>query len=162
MNTSASPPVVAELEQVFGLPSEAGFGSAVFFHPTTATDSGSLEVEGQAIYRTFCGDLWEKFGAENWLATWELLHERPDGETGDIVTEIEAIRDPEAGSAAQMLLDAGPDPNRAASALRAAFNDSSMVRLQIFKIGDGGAMSGAIIAAETKATARVFLIILLD
>lgn len=161
MNTSPIASVIAELEEVFGAPSDAGFGSAVFSSPATATHSQSLEAEGKAIYQKFCGDIWEKFGVENWLATWKLLHERPAGGVGDIVTEIQAIRDPESGSAAQMLLD-GADPDRAAAALRAAFNDTSLVRLQIFKIGDGGAMSGAIIAAETNAGARFFLIILLD
>lgn len=153
---------VAELEDVFGSASDAGFGSAVFVSPGGGTDAPSLEAESQHIYQSFCGPKWTSHGVENWLSTWKLLHQRPVGGGGDIVAEIEAIRDPESGSAAQMLLDAGPEPDRAAATLRAAFNDGEVSQLQIFKIGDGGAMSGAIIAAEWPARVRVFLIILLD
>lgn len=164
MNTDLRPrpPAVVELEDVFGGDSQAGFGSAVFFRPASESAAESLEVASKAIYQRFCGDSWEEFGIENWLGTWKLLHERPIGGTGDVVREIEGIRDPESGSAAQMLLDAGPDPDRNIAALRTAFNAPEISQLKIFKIGDGGSMSGAIIAAETTANVRFFLIILLD
>jgi len=162
MNSEPLPATIAELEMVFGKASDAGFGSAVFFSPPTDAVSGSLETESKAIYQTFCGEIWEEFGVENWLANWKVLLERPPGSGGDIVAEIQSIRDPESGSAAQLLLDAGPDPDRAEATLRAAFNDPGISQLQIFKIGDGGAMSGVIIAAETSTKVRYFLIILLD
>ncbi|MDP1561108.1 MAG: hypothetical protein Q8M16_06900 [Pirellulaceae bacterium] len=162
MNTGLRPADVLELEDVFGGDSQAGFGSAVFFMPVRDSAAGSLELESKSFYQRFCGDIWEEFGVENWLGTWKLLHERPVGGSGDIVAEIEGIRDPESGSAAQMLLDAGPDPDRAIAALRTAFNDPGITQLKIFKIGDGGSMSGAIIAAENNANVRLFLIILLD
>ena len=153
---------IENLEQVFGSASEAGFGSAVFVRQSSETEPRSLETDGRDVYRIFCGDNWDGFGVDNWLANWKLLHERLPGREGDIIAEIQAIRDPEAGSAAQMLLESGPDPEHAENVLRSAFNAGNISQLQIFKIGDGGAMSGAIIAAETNANRRVFLIILLD
>ncbi|MBL8889082.1 MAG: hypothetical protein JNL67_03830 [Planctomycetaceae bacterium] len=162
MNTDLRPTGLAELEEMFGAASDAGFGSAVFFSSGDRAAERSLEAEGLQVYEKFCGKKWTKFGVENWLSNWKLLHERPIQDGGDIVAEIEAIRDPESGSAAQMLLDAGPDVERAATTLRTVFNDPDIARLQIFKIGDGGAMSGAIIAAQWPVGVRVFLIILLD
>lgn len=155
-------PKVVELEDVFGSASDSGFGSAVFFTQGSGANAKSLEAESRRVYQSFCGEKWTSFGEENWLSTWKLLHQRPVGSGGDIVAEIEAIRDPESGSAAQMLLEAGPDTERAAATLRSVFNDAEISQLQIFKIGDGGAMSGAIIAAEWPSGARVLLIILLD
>jgi hypothetical protein len=156
------PASIAELENVFGKASQAGFGSAVFFNPKVDANQASLETESKAIYQTFCGATWQKFGAENWLATWAIVHERPAGSAGDIVSEIGSIADIEARSAAMLLFDAGEDSARAKDALSEAFDDAAIRQLKIFKIGDGAAMSGALIAAETNSDARQFLIILMD
>jgi hypothetical protein len=162
MNTENLQPILRELEDVFGPPSQAGFGSAVFFFPEGPAQPSSLEQHAQQMYQHFCGEIWERFGVDNWLKTWKQLLQRTADSRGHIVKEIEALKDPEAGSAAGLLLDAGGDPSRAQAALAAAFDSPAITGLQIFKIGDGGAMSGALIAAEMATGARLFLIILLD
>jgi len=160
--TENSPSWVSQLEQVFGPASQAAFGSAVFYQADGDAGPAGLEAAARDVYRTFCGELWEEFGVENWLGTWRRLYERPAEQAGDIVHEIQALPAPETRSAALMLWEGGPDPTQAQAALRAAFDTSTVLHLHIYQIGDAGAMSGALLAAETAAGAHCFLIILLD
>ena len=56
------PKFVIELEAAYGVPSQAAFGSAVFYNEMEATDD--LEKSAFETYRYFVGDLWERFGEE--------------------------------------------------------------------------------------------------
>ena len=52
------PVYVTALEAAYGAPSQAGFGSAVFYEPTEAGDD--LAQAALAKYKYFIGDLWER------------------------------------------------------------------------------------------------------
>lgn len=146
-------PAFDRLAQVFGEASQNAFGSAVFFEPGPRT--GSLEQEALGKYEYFCGETWARFGPENWMATWQHLHGRERDSNDGIESELRGLADREAQQAAEMLLETGSE------ALKAAFDDPGMTQLEIFKIGDGGAMSGILIAAEHDS-GRLFLVFLLD
>lgn len=161
------PTWVIELQAVFGPPSSAGFGSGVFYLPAGGVSSpevsaSSLEVSARQAYEQFCGQRWVELGAEQWMGVWRRLYERPAGQAGAVLSEIPALADPESRSAALMLWEGGPEPTRARAALQGAFDSPGVARFQIFKIGDGEAMSGAILAAETTQGEQVCLVILLD
>lgn len=153
------PAWVVALQAVFGPPSAAGFGSAVFYLPA---DGAALETTARQVYERFCGERWGELGAEQWLGVWRLLYDRPAGQPGAVLQEIPALADPESRSAALMLWEGGPEPTAARAALQTAFDSSAVAQFRIYKIGDGEAMSGAILAAETTQGEQVCLVILLD
>ncbi len=53
------PNYVSDLQAIYGAPSQAGFGSAMFYEP--AGESVDLEPIALKIYRHFVGDLWERW-----------------------------------------------------------------------------------------------------
>ena len=53
------------LEAAYGAPSQAGFGSAVFFDQLKPTDT--LADAALAKYKFFVGDLWERYGEDAWI-----------------------------------------------------------------------------------------------
>ncbi|MDG2617385.1 hypothetical protein P7L53_14160 [Thermoleptolyngbya sichuanensis XZ-Cy5] len=70
-----APDCVANLHAIYGPPSQAGFGSAVFYEPL---DSELLEradaLEQMALkhYRYFVSDLWRRCGESAWLTRFFL------------------------------------------------------------------------------------------
>ncbi len=157
----ATPDAIAELEAVYGPPSQAGFGSAIFYEqlePDTDLTEAAL-----AKYRYFVGELWERYGEEAWLEPWRLVYERPAGAQPDIVSELRSITDFDASLSVPMILDNLEDPERARAALAAAFDDPAMTELQVFNLGDGGAMSGILVAGHAPETGMAtYLVFLLD
>jgi len=95
------PVFVVELEAAFGAPSQAGFGSAVFYEATIA--AADLEQVAQAKYRFFVGDLWDRFGSAAWLNTWRLLYTR-SYQRRDIASELLAITDRDARQLAALII----------------------------------------------------------
>lgn len=60
---------VTNLMAVYGAPSQAGFGSAVFdaaIEPGTGVESVALR-----FYKYFVGDLWQQYGEAAWKSTWK-------------------------------------------------------------------------------------------
>lgn len=149
------PAYVTELEQAFGGPSQNAFGSAVFLEPNMEPDQ--LEAQALATYQHFCGDTWARFGEQNWLANWKLVYARNSGSTGRIVDELGALEDRNAKSSAEMLLD----NVESQAAMRTSFDDVEVSQLCVFKIGDGGAMSGLLIAA-VRPEGTVLVVFLMD
>ena len=158
---STKPAYVAALEAAYGAPSQAGFGSAVFYEQLKAADD--LDKAALANYRFFVGDLWERYGEEAWMGPWKEVYTRAAGVTPDIVAELRGIEDADAAISAPMILDAVQDAEAARAALSAAFDDPAVTELRVFNLGDGGAMSGILVAAR-RATAgdATFLVFLLD
>ena len=60
--STAMPADVTDLEAAYGPPSQAGFGSAVFYEPDAAI--GDLPAWSLEKYKVFTGDLWERYGEE--------------------------------------------------------------------------------------------------
>ncbi len=154
------PEYVAQLEAVYGAPSQAGFGSAVFYAPVEQADD--LDAIALKYYRYFVGDLWERFGEAAWMGPWKSVYTRQAGSKPDIVTELRAIADPNARLSAPMILDNISDPEQAQKALSAAYDDATVETLAVYTLGDGEAMSGLLLAGRRKTGETTFLVFLLD
>lgn len=63
---------------------------------------------------------------------------------------------------AGLLLENQEDSEAAAAALQGAFDHPAVCELNVFKISDGAAMSGPLIAANIQETGCLSLILLLD
>lgn len=157
-SSAAKPDYVIALEQLYGAPSQAGFGSAIFYDPLPVTSD--LAEAALARYRFFVGELWERYGEEAWMGPWQQIYTRPPGASGDVVAELRALDDREARQSASLLVD---DVANADDALAAAFDAPDVAELAVYKTGDGGAMSGILVAARRSQTdAAIFLVFLLD
>lgn len=158
-DSSSKPSFVQALETVFGAPSQQAFGSSVFY---IADDQANIEKEAMSRYRYFLGSTWEKLGESNWLSTWELAYERKLGSPPDIVMELKGIPDRNVRMSASLLIENHEDATAAAAALGGAFDQPAVRELKVFKIGDGAAMSGLLIAAIIQGVGCLCLILLLD
>ncbi len=160
-SNETGPQYVTDLEAAYGTPSQAGFGSAVFYEQLNPTDS--LADAALAKYKYFVGDLWERYGEDAWMGPWKMVYTRPADGKRDIVAELRGINDREARMAVENILDNVEDPEKARAALSAAFDDPAVTELAVYNTGDGAAMSGLLVAGcrgETGAT--TFLVFLLD
>ena len=152
---------VAKLEAVYGPPSQAAFGSAVF--TAKLDENRDLEQVAREMYRRFVGDVWERYGEEAWMGPWKQVYARPTGATPDIVGELRGIADQQAATSAPMILDTIDSPEAARAALIAVYDDSAVKDLRVFSIGDGEAMSGLLVAAaRAENDEATFLVFLMD
>jgi hypothetical protein len=158
---AAKPAYLTALEAAYGAPSQAGFGSAVFYEPLRAGDD--LTQAALAKYKHFTGELWERWGEAAWMGPWKEVYVRPTGAKPDIVAELRGITDQDAAISAPMILDSVQDAESARTALSAAFDDPAVTELRVFNLGDGGAMSGILVAGHRGATGvAMFLVFLMD
>lgn len=156
----AQPAYVTALAAAYGPPSQAAFGSAIFYD---SQPPAGLEQAALAKYQYFVGDLWARYGAEAWLGTWQQIYARPQGAERAVVSELRAIKDRSAAQSVELLLDETPDPPAAQQALAAAFDDPAVTELAVYKIGDGAEMAGLLVAARRAATGEtIILAFLLD
>ena len=168
MNPSAEPAAgaekpdeVAALEAAYGVPSQEGFGSAVFYQLLPAATG--IEKAALARYRYFTGELWDRYGEEAWMGPWREVYRRQGNTKADIVNELRGIQDRDARQSATVILDDVDDPDKARAALAAVFDDPALTELVVYTLGDGGAMSGLLVAGRKAATSEaVFLVFLLD
>lgn len=153
------PDSIDKLAAAYGGPSQAAFGSAVFHDKLPAnTDLTRTALDR---YRYFAGKLWNQYGEAAWMETWKEVHVRDSNSKPDIVTELRNIADSTARQSIPMFLDAIKNPETAASALSGAFDDPAVNDLRVFTIGDGGAMSGILIAALRKGTGEATCLVFL-
>jgi hypothetical protein len=152
---------VADLEASYGAPSQAGFGSAVFFEHLKGDDD--LTQAALAKYKYYTGELWERWGEAAWMGPWKEAYVRPAGAKADIVTELRGISDADAALSAPMILDSVQDAEKARAALAAVYDDPAVTEMRVFNLGDGGAMSGILVAGRRGAAGEaVFLVFLMD
>lgn len=155
MSEETRSPTIAQLVKSYGSPSQAGFGSAVF--DEALDPAANLAAAAREKYKYFVGELWERYGEEAWLGPWREVYYRPAGTAPGIVAELRAINDRDVALSASMILDNDP------AALAAVFDDPAVTELRVFNLGDGGAMSGLLIAGRRAATNEAtFLVFLLD
>ena len=155
------PDYVASLEAAYGAPSREGFGSAVFTEQLDAT--GDLAAAALAKYRYFVGDLWERYGEDAWMTPWKEVYVRAAELEPDIVAELRGITDPDARLSVPMILDIVEGAESARAALARAFDDRAVTELRAFNLGDGGAMSGLLVAGRRGAAGEAtFLVFLMD
>ena len=160
-SSQEKPSSVVQLERLFGGPSRAAFGTAVFYEPAVVKTE-ELEQRALANYKYFVGEIWERFGEENWLGTWNLVFAREAGERRQILDELKAIKDPDARLSASTMVDSHEHSEQAQAALSNAFDDPDVCSVQIYKIGDGEAMSGVMIVAQRQVQDALFLVFLMD
>jgi hypothetical protein len=155
------PAYMNALEAAYGPPSQAAFGSAVFYDRIPA--SADLEEAALAKYRTFVGELWERYGEAAWLSQWKEIYARQPDAAADIVAELRGITDRSARLAGALILDEIENAEQARTALASAFDDPAVLALAVYTIGDGAALSGLLIAGHRAETDEaVFLVFLLD
>ena len=159
--TLGKPDYVVELERCYGMPSQEAFGSSVFYDAMDVPE-GSLEQAALAKYKLFAGELWERYGEDNWMAEWEAVYTRHPNTTHDIVAELRSISDRGARFSVSLLIENTDHSAEAQAALSKTFDDSTLSELQVFKIGDGDAMSGILIASRRPNEGSVFLLLLMD
>lgn len=159
--TGAKPAYVTDLEKAYGEPSQAAFGSAVFFeHPKPDT---SLDKEALAKYRYFVGEQWDRLGGdEAWLGAWKRVYNRKAGAEPDIVKELRGIDDVDTRNSVPMILEAVENADKAVEALVAAYDAPRVTDLNVYNIGDGGAMSGLVVAGRRANGETTFLVFLMD
>jgi hypothetical protein len=159
MAIETKPKAVIDLEAAYGAPSQAGFGSAIFYEPL---EGAELEKAALAKYKYFVGELWDRFGEEAWVTSWKEVYRRDAGEKADIVGELRGIQNQEAALSVPMILEniEGADAARAALAL--VYDDPAVTDLRVYTLGDGGAMSGILVAGAKETGEAVFLVFLLD
>jgi hypothetical protein len=155
---SPRPDYVRALEERFGSPNRNGFGSTVLFG--TATNHDDLVRLARDAYRYFAGDLWDKWGEAAWMGAWRLVFERTTSR--DVVAELSKLPDPQARSSADVVLDGTEDPVSSRAVLAEAFDHPAVEDLLVFTIGDGGAMSGLLVAARRTGGEATFLVFLMD
>jgi hypothetical protein len=154
------PDYVTKLESAYGAPSQNGFGSAVFFEQLKPTDK--LEEAALKKYRYFVGEIWERFGEDAWMSAWKQVYTRPAGDASDIVAELKGITDFDASISVPMVLDVVNNAEAARQALSAAYNDSAIKELLVYKLGDGSAMSGILVAGRLSNGETTYLVFLYD
>jgi hypothetical protein len=155
------PAYVNALEAAYGPPSQAAFGSAVFYDRTSA--SADLEQAALAKYRYFVDELWERYGEAAWLSAWQEIYARQPEATADIIAELRSISDRSARLSVSLILDEIENAEQARAALSNVFDDPAVLALSVYTIGDGAALSGLLIAGQRAETDEaVFLVFLLD
>ena len=167
MNTSGTieprvnkPQYVTVLEAAYGEPSQAGFGSAVFYEPVKL--GTTLEQAALQKYKYFVGELWERYGEKAWMSAWKQVYARPAGLKHDIVTELRGITDPGVSGSVEMVLDVVENAEAARKALSNAYDNQQLVELIVYSLGDGAAMSGLLIAGRRSNGETPFLVFLYD
>jgi len=154
------PQYVKDLEAAYGAPSQAGFGSAVFY--AAVDPAKKLEEAALEYYHYFVGDLWERWGEDAWMGPWKEVYARKDGVEPDIVAELKGITDADAKQSVPMILEVVENAEAARKALAAAYDDPAVTELRVYNLGDGEAMSGLLVAGRRDSGDATFLVFLMD
>jgi hypothetical protein len=151
---------VIDLQAAYGAPSQAGFGSAVFYE---SLEGVKLEKAALAKYKFFVGELWDRYGEAAWMKSWKEVYRRKAGSKYDIVSELRGIQNQEAALSVPMILENIEGAEKARLALSSVYDDPTVTDLRVYTLGDGGAMSGLLIAGHRSSNGEaVFLVFLLD
>lgn len=160
-NAAASKPqYVTDLEKAYGPPSQAAFGSAVFF--AKLEPDADLEKEALAKYKYYVGKLWDQYGEDAWMGPWKEVYVRKAGNKKDVVKELNGIEDDSASISVPMILENIDNADAAVGALAAAYDDPAVADFRVYNIGDGAAMSGLLLAGRRENSEATFLVFLLD
>lgn len=150
----------ATLQSVFGPPSQAAFGSAVFTERVDRPQD--LEAAARRCYRHFLGNQWAEAGEAVWMASWQRVYARPRGLRADIAGELRGIQNPAARLSISVLLDGHDKPDAARQALSTVYDDAGMEDVQVYALGDGAARSGLLIAGRAGNGEAALLVFLMD
>jgi len=159
--SSAKPVYVTDLEKAYGAPSQEAFGGAVFFERLKS--DADLEKEALAKYKYFVGEQWDRLGGDKaWLGPWKKVYSRKAGSRHDIAKELNGIEDADASISVPLVLELIQNAEAAVKALAAAYDAPEVTELNAYTIGDGGAMSGLLLAGRRENGEATFLAVLMD
>ena len=97
------------------------------------------------------------------MGPWKEVYTRQTGANVDILAELRGIADPDGQNSVPMILENIEGAEKARAALVAAYDDPTVTELRVFNLGDGGAMSGLLVASRRQATGEAtFLVFLMD
>ena len=144
---------------VYGKPSSAGFGSAVFYNTINDT---TLESAALNNYKAFMGGQWNTDSESRWKSTWKRCYERPQGTTPDILTELNNIKDPDAKRSVPLLTELIEQADQGKAALATVFNHPDITKVQVYNIGDGEALSGLLLCGLFAEQVYCSVICLMD
>lgn len=150
------PEYAITLEAAYGPPSQEGFGSAVFFEELAEDDD--LEAAAKQYYQYFVGELWQRWGEAAWMTPWKAVYRRAEGTKPNIVEELRSIDDMDAANSVPMILSVAS----AEEALAEAYDAPDVTDLRVYNTGDGGAMSGLLLAGRRESGEAIFLAFLYD
>ena len=154
------PKYVLLMESAYGPPSQNGFGSAVFFE--TIGKDEPLEKAALEKYKYFAGETWDRFGEDAWMSGWKQVYTRQKGANHDVVAELRAIEDWDVSQSIPMILEGVKDADFGRFTLSKAFDATNVTELMVFNLGDGGAMSGVLIAGRRHNNEATFFVFLMD
>jgi len=161
MTQDDSAKALERLEEVFGKPSKATLGSAVFTS-SEIIDGQKLDDFAQKSYKHFVGEAWETIGEANWTKLWSRLYRRADGKESGILSELKDLSDSATSLAASQVTENHDDPTAAEQALQMVFDSSAIRDVSIYRIGDSEAISGVLIAGILGSGTAVALVYLMD
>lgn len=91
------------------------------------------------------------------MGAWKQVYARQPDTPHDTVEELRRITDPNAKLSVPMILDDLEGAAQARVALAAVFDEPDLTELTVYTIGDGGAMSGILLAGRRPVTAGCHL-----
>ena len=104
-----------------------------------------------AKYKYFTGELWERWGEAAWMGPWKEVYARPTGaKAGHRGRAARHRRPRRAAHSVPMILENIEGADKARAALAAAYDDPAVTELRVFNLGDGGAMSGILVAGRRR------------
>lgn len=116
-----------------------------------------LETVALEFYRRAVGKYWDGYGAEKWMAPWQLAYQRRPDQSPDVVSELgEVFPRSYVCDRLQNLLQIGwgYDATVPYRLLRDAFDDPAVCDFRVYWTGDDDVMSGLLmVAARTDGDA---------
>lgn len=99
---------------------------------------------------------------EAWLSAWKQVYIREPQSDHDIVAEMRSLTDLDARLSVPMVLDGLENAEAAKRALSTAYNHKDVIDLRVYTLGDGGVMSGLLVAGQRSNGETTFLVFLYD
>jgi hypothetical protein len=152
--------IIEALEKVYGKPSNAGFGSAVFYE--MSKQGVSLATIALDDYKLFMGEKWNAETEATWMSTWKMVYERSPGSNPNILTELNNIRDADAKRSVPLLTELVENAEQGKLALAAAYNHPDISQVQVFTVGDNAEMSGLLLSGLFTDHSACSVICLMD
>lgn len=122
----------------------------------------SLGEWSQQTYQYFVGDLWDRYGESAWMGPWKQVLASTGPMSQGIEQALRDLSDTDARQSAGLLLEDRENAADARAALQSVFDSPSIAELQVYNLGDGGAMSGLLLAARRQDESMVAVILLMD
>lgn len=97
-----------------------------------------------------------------WQSHWKLVYKRLQEQTKDILKELQEHADRATRLSVGTMLEGHEDAEQATVQFTNFCNDPAVEQLEIYRIGDGEALSGVLVAASGSDFGKGCLIFLLD